>query len=92
MQVTFNYFAQVRQAAGVETEKLALAVGTDLAAALAELGKRHGETFRALVLDEFGVVRPSMLVLVNGVPAQRGGQRPLADGDEVTLLSAVAGG
>ena len=82
MQVTFSYFAQVRQAAGVETEKLALA----------ESGKRHGEAFRTLVLDEFGVVRPSMLVLVNGVPAQRGGQRPLADGDEVTLLSAVAGG
>jgi len=92
MKVTFKYFAQVRQATGTESEQLVLDDGADMAAALSAAAGRHGEAFKKLVLDEFGVVRPSMLVLVNGVPAPRGGQRKLADGDEVTLLSAVSGG
>lgn len=92
MKISFSYFAQVRQAAGAETEQLDIAAGSDLAAALALAAEKHGDAFRKLVLDDFGVVRPSMLVLVNGVPAQRGGTRQLADGDEVTLLSAVSGG
>jgi len=92
MKVTFRFHAQVRQATGVESEEVVLADGTDMATALAGAARRHGPDFRKLVLDEFGVVRPSMLVLVNGVPAPRGGQRVLADGDEITLLSAVSGG
>ena len=35
---------------------------------------------------------PQTFVLVNGVPAAKGGNAPLKDGDEVSLLSAVAGG
>jgi molybdopterin converting factor small subunit len=92
VKITFKYYAQVRQAAGVESEQDVLAEGADMAAALEAAARRHGPAFRKLVLDEFGVVRPSMLVMVNGVPAPRGGQRQLRDGDEITLLSAVSGG
>ncbi|HOX08325.1 MAG TPA: MoaD/ThiS family protein [Planctomycetota bacterium] len=92
MNIAFKYFAQVRQAAGAESEQIELPDGANLADALAGAAARHGPDFRKLVLDEFGVVRPSMLVLVNGVPAARGGLRKLAEGDEVTLLSAVSGG
>jgi molybdopterin converting factor small subunit len=92
MKITFKYFAQVRQATGAESEQMVLADGADMATALETAAGRHGAAFRKLVLDEFGVVRPSMLVLVNGVPAPRGGQRKLAEGDEITLLSAVSGG
>jgi molybdopterin converting factor small subunit len=92
MKITFKFYAQVRQAAGAEGEQVVLADGADLAMALEDAAVRHGPDFRKLVLDDFGVVRPSMLVLVNGVPAPRGGQRKLAEGDEITLLSAVSGG
>lgn len=92
MRVRISYFAQVRQAAGVESEKLELPAGADLAAVLAAAAARHGEAFRGLVLDESGAARPSLLVLVNGVPAARAGGAALADGAEVALLSAVAGG
>ncbi len=92
MKVTFKFYAQVRQAAGAESEQVVMDDGADLATALEFAAGRHGEAFRKLVLDEFGVVRPSMLVMVNGVPAPRGGQRQLRDGDEITLRSAVSGG
>lgn len=92
MQVEFKYFAQVRKAAGVDSEKLACADGTTVEAALAELGNRHGDDFRGLVLDDAGSVRPSIVVLVDGVPAARGKPFPLTDGAEVSILSPVAGG
>lgn len=92
MKVKFEYFAQVRKAAGVESETLELGEATELAAALAQVAGQRGEDFRAIVLDEAGAVRPSLLVVVNGQPATRGQARELADGDSVSLLSAVAGG
>jgi molybdopterin converting factor small subunit len=91
MPITFHYYAQVRQAADVEAEPVDRADAASLGAALAALAGRHGPEFRALVLDDAGRIRPSLLVLVNGQPARDPG-RALADGDEVTLLSAIAGG
>lgn len=92
MKITFAYFAQVRAAAGVESETVERPGVTRLAEALAVLAERHGAEFRALVLDDAGTVRPSLLVLVNGQPAGRDASRTLADGDTVSLLSAVSGG
>ena len=92
MQVTINYFAQVRQAAGVESEQLSLDDGLDIQTALSELAQRHGHDFRAMVLDQAGAVRPGLLTVVNGRSVPSPQQHPLVDGDELSLISAVAGG
>jgi molybdopterin converting factor small subunit len=92
MQVQFTYLAQIRTAAGAESEQVELADGTTLDAALAQLGAAHGDAFGALTLDESGRVRPSLVALVNDVPVDRDGPCELADGDQVVLLSPVAGG
>lgn len=92
MQVTINYFAQIRQAAGVESDRLSLDEGMDIQAVLWKLAERHGDDFRALILDQTGAARPSLLTLVNGESVAHREQRSLADGDELSLISAVAGG
>jgi len=92
MKITLSYFAQIRQAAGAESEALEVPTGSTPAAAAAAAAARHGPEFRRLVLDDSGSIRPSVLVLVNGVPAPRAGGRPLAEGDALSLLSAVSGG
>jgi len=92
MQVTLEYFAQVRQAAGVESEQVQPADGTDIVTLLTELADRHGEAFRGLVLTEAGAIRPSLVVLVNGHAVSRDEPQPLADGDQITILSPMAGG
>lgn len=92
MHVTIKYFAQVRQAAGVESEQLSLDDGVDIQTTLAELAQCHGDDFRALVLDQAGSVRPGLLTVVNGQSVTSPKQHPLADGDELSLISAVAGG
>jgi len=90
--VTFDFFAQVRQAAVVPSERVSLDDGTDLGAALLELAGRFGDDFRGVVLDPSGNVRASLLTLVNGRIVRRDESRRLADGDQVSLISAVAGG
>lgn len=92
MQVTMMYFAQVRQAAGVEKETVDVPAGGDIKAALDDAARRHGETFRALVMNDARNIRPSLLVLVNGMPVSRETPPPLKAGDSVSLMSAIAGG
>ena len=92
MKVTLSYFAQVRQAAGVETESLDVPEASDLAAVIAETADQHGEDLKALLLDEDGNVRPSILLLVNGAPVSRDASTTLDEGSSVSIFSAVAGG
>jgi MoaD family protein len=92
MNVHMQYFAQVRQAAGTERETLTLAEGADVRALLARLDERHGEAFRAFVLDASGNARPGIILLVNDQPVDRAGSPRLADGDRVSIFSPVAGG
>ena len=92
MNVQLRYYAQVRQAAGTEDETAAVAPGTDVIDALRSAASRHGEAFRDLVLAADGQLRASIIVLVNSVPVRRGSRRMLAEGDEVSVFSPVAGG
>ena len=92
MQVMINYFAQIRQATGVKSEQLSLDEGANIQTVLAELARRHGGDFAALALDQAGAVRPGLLTVVNGQSVPDPQKHPLADGDEISLISAVAGG
>jgi MoaD family protein len=92
MQVTLNYFAQVRKAVGAESEKLEIADGADVLSAVLKAADEHGEGFRGMLLNEAGEIQPSLLILVNGQPVPHGQKSSLADGDEISILSPVAGG
>ena len=92
MHVTLNYFAQLRQAAGVDKESLPLADNASLGQALLAAVERHPEQFRALLLDDTGRLRPSLIILLNGVPAAGGPDAALKDADAVSIFLPIAGG
>lgn len=92
MRVTIQYLGQLQPAAGLDTETLDLPAGADAAAALAAAVANHGDDLGVLVFDDTGAVSPSLLVLLNGVPIVRGIRQTLAEGDELSLLGAMAGG
>ena len=92
MQVTVEYLGQLGHLAGRGEETLEAAEGQGLAALLADAAERHGEEFRAIVLDDAGAPRPSLMVLVNEAPVDKARTPALNDGDRVTLLAAIAGG
>lgn len=47
---------------------------------------------REIVFTAERRLRPSLIVLVNGLPVAKENPGPLKDGDQITLLTAIAGG
>ena len=92
MQVTVDYSAQIKRAAGLSSERFELGPSgslDDLAAAIAE---RHGDAIRDLLLDGAGAVRKSILMFVGDDQVVAGSSRLLADGDTVTIMTPISGG
>jgi sulfur-carrier protein len=91
MAVTIKLPTQLRPAAGNETE--AHVEATTVGEALDALYKRHGE-LRARMSDDDGGLRRFVNVYIGGEDIRflDGLDTKVADGDELTILPAVAGG
>ena len=90
MHVTVHYFAQLRRAAGCTVESVDVAPGCTIAALLGRLGALHGNAVRTLLVGADGTPHPSLLVFVGEQPAEL--PQPLREGDQVTILTPMAGG
>ncbi|MGC9072506.1 MAG: MoaD/ThiS family protein [Acidilobus sp.] len=77
----------VAEAAGVHREELELPEGSRLSDVIAELVRRHGPRLEA-------ALRGRVLILVNGRGAAPGSadDRPLSDGDFISILPPISGG
>ena len=91
MAVTVKLPAQLRDAAGGTTA--AAVDGATVGEALEALYAEHGE-LRGRLADGDGALRRFVNVYLGGEDIRflDGLDTPLADGDEVTILPAVAGG
>jgi len=90
MQITVQYMAQIKRAAGCSTESMSVPVGITLRAALRTLSHLHDDRFRTMLLDDADEPRKSLLFFVGDEHAEP--ERLLRDGDEVTILAPMAGG
>jgi sulfur-carrier protein len=91
MAVTVKLPTQLRPAAGNASE--AQVEGTTVGEALEALYGRHGE-LRARMADDGGGLRRFVNVYLGGEDIRflDGLDTPVSDGDELTILPAVAGG
>ena len=91
MAVTVKLPTQLREAAGNQTE--AQVDGATVGEALASLYAQHGE-LRERIAGDDGELRRFINVYLRGEDIRflDGLATPVADGDEVTILPAVAGG
>ena len=91
MAVLVKLPTQLRDAAGNQTE--ARVDGATVREALASLYDQHGE-LRERIADEGGGLRRFVNVYLGGEDIRflDGLDTPVEDGDEVTILPAVAGG
>ena len=92
MNITINYFGQLRQIAGMESESREAADGAPLADILAQAAENYDQQFGAILFDDNQALRASVMVLVNDVPADKDSLPALSDQDKVSLLPAIAGG
>jgi molybdopterin converting factor small subunit len=89
MNVVVRYLAQLRRLAGRSDERLSLPAGCTVGQLVGRLAAANEAMGRAL-LDDRGGVRPTILVFVGDEQAAK--DRPLEDGDEVVLMTPIAGG
>jgi molybdopterin converting factor small subunit len=89
MIVTVRYLAQLKQAAGRSAEQVPLDAPCTIAELIALLAQRHG-LLRPALLDTDGGVQRTLLIFVGD--EQSAPDRVLRDGDEVTLMTPIAGG
>jgi molybdopterin converting factor small subunit len=91
MQITIQYFAQVRAAAGTESEPMSLPDGASVETAILAAVQQHPD-LAGLAMTPQGAVRPSLLVLVNDQPPADGLATVLRDDDLLAIFSPVSGG
>ena len=92
MHVAVRYMAQLRQAAGTSSESVALEGPCSVRQLLLRLAERHGRPLRDLLLDAGGGPQPTVLVFVGDQQVSWETPVTLRDGDQVTVLSPMAGG
>jgi molybdopterin converting factor small subunit len=92
MNITVEYTAHLKQAAGVGSEEIEIQPGCTPRQLARQLAERHGETLGRLILDESGGLNPSVLLFAGGVQVRDDEPMPLRDRDTVTFLAPISGG
>lgn len=92
MKVTLHYETQLKRAVGTAAETLEVPDQSGVSAVVRAAADKHGEKVAAMLLDDQGQVRPSVLIFVGDEQIGSGDSRELADGSTLTLMSPISGG
>ncbi|MCS7046695.1 MAG: MoaD/ThiS family protein [Gemmataceae bacterium] len=90
MKVTVHYFAQLRRAIGCSRETVVIDEGATLAHLLRLLASRHATSAGAMLVDDTGRPQPSLFLAIGDEQADI--NTAVRDGDEITILTPMAGG
>lgn len=92
MQITIQYEAQARRAAGVGSEALEVEDNSDVSHCIRRAAETHGEQLKPILLDADGNVQSGLLVFLNDSQIGRQEPQQLSDGDTLTLMPPISGG
>lgn len=92
MKIRIEYTAHLRRAAGTAGEEIELPESSTVSEAIEAALAKHGDEFRAQLLDADGNVHPSLVIAVNDEQVSLESAGELREGDTVVLLAAIAGG
>lgn len=90
MKVAVKYMAQLKRAAGVGSQEIEVGPDCTVAGLLRRLGEHP--SIRPMLLDEQLQPQRALLVFVGEEQAAPDSCRLLQDGDQLTLLTPMAGG
>ena len=92
MNVTVEYTAQIKRAAGHSREHYTLEENATVQDLVQQIAIRHGEKLQSVLFDENGSALATVLIFVEDEQANRQLDRILNDNDTVTFLSPISGG
>ena len=90
MQLTVEYFGQLRVAAGVEFVTVDLPEGTDVLALVQHVTENGNRNLGSQLISEDGSVHPWIMIAVDDVATSHG--TVLCDGQTVVLSAPISGG
>ena len=91
IQITLEYWGQLREAAGISTEQMTAPAGVTLAELLLQLAQRGGR-LRTVLLNGQGKPRASNMILLDNRLIRDLGTERLVDRQTVMLVAPVGGG
>ncbi len=92
MQITVEYAAQIKRAAGRAAEIFECDSPCTVEDVLYRVADRHGEALRPLLFDTDRRLHPSILLFVGDSQIRPDQPHPLQDRDVLTILSPISGG
>ena len=92
MNVTVEYAAQLKRAAGIASETIEIDAPCTLQDLVSNLANKHDDSLRNLLFDSDGNLQRSILVFVGDHQVRWDEQLELNGTEVVTLLSPISGG
>ena len=92
MKIEIKYFAQIKKEAGKPSDEIELEPGATLQKCIDEIGKKNAIGFKNILFEESGAYRDAVVLVVNGVQVRYDENLKMNDGDELLLMSPIAGG
>ena len=91
MQIHIKYFAQIKSKAGKSSEMLELENGTSLQGCIKKLCKNNKQ-IKDILYNESGVYRDAVILVINSQQTRYAENPMMNDGDELMIMSPIAGG
>ena len=92
MKIHIKYFAQIKSKAGKSSEVLELESGGTLQGCIKKLSKENDHGINDILYDESGVYRDAVILVINSQQTRYAENPKMNDGDELMIMSPIAGG
>lgn len=92
MQITVEYTAQMKRAAGLASETIDIADGLPIADVIVQLAAGRDEALRRHLVGSDGQPQATVLAFRNDQQLRLDDPTPLSDGDTITFLAPISGG
>lgn len=92
MKIDIKYFAQIKKEAERPSDEVELKPGATVQECLSEVCKKKSASFKNILFDDEGTYRDSVILIVNSVQVRYDENPEMNNGDELMLMSPIAGG
>lgn len=92
MKIGIKYFAQIKKEAGRPSDEIELQPEATLHNCITEISRKNSSGFKNILFAESGEYRDAVVLVVNGVQVRYDENPSMNDGDELLLMSPIAGG
>ncbi len=92
MQITVQYEAQARRAAGTGSESIDVADECRVADCIRQVADAHGSRLKPVLINDDGDVQPTLLIFLNDSQIAHHDDIQLSNGDTLTLMPPISGG